>query len=140
MSYLQPGYCRWEDYRDGESSRLMADQLVTDELYFMMMALKALRKQPDAYLWPARVKEVTAADNGLHIVRFAFVNPKNMDEQPYRVSDSKEGYLTNINGPVVIGKQSVKNAYLSHYDNDFDGEFAKLVESIDLTADMFVNA
>lgn len=131
MGYFEAAnYCERREYTEGEPKRLMPESLYIDELYMLMVALKARRDSQQAVKFPSRVLQVGKGDDGLHRVKFDVLN---VDLQRFITLDGTfvDGYWSRGIGIVRIDGVRAQSAYFRGYGDDLDGELQQIADSVD---------
>jgi hypothetical protein len=133
MSYLEgSGFLTFDEYRQHEPSRVLADELQVDDVYNLMMLLAG--GEHNVGVTPLRVMGLSEVKLGTAAVRLAF-----LDQDFNTVIEANEVMRDGYFGPVkrvcfVDGvantRYDIARAYLRNYYDDAFGGLAEAASSI----------
>ncbi len=133
MSSLELGYCSREQFEAGKPNRVMPLELIADEKYILMLALKRATGSKVAAKKLCAIAAVSETDPGLCLVEFDFLN-QDMGVEYSGVDGVFDdgywnGHSVTRNKKILIGDIAVTKGYFQNYIDPLDLEFRTLLEA-----------
>lgn len=129
MSYIEEAnYCTLQEYETNKSTRLMPDELVIDDIYVLMMAVKN-QKREIAVKWPSTVLEIDPLNSGAHLIRFALLD---QDLGKFATCTGKfdSGYWVDSPNTTVPSNIKFREGYFKSLAGEWDDDLTRLLQSL----------
>ncbi len=134
MGYFEAGgFCNLQEYVNGEQERLQAADLIIDELYVLMLALKSKDPRTQALQKPSRILKVKKHASGLAEIKF---NILDADLQTQVTTDGafEGGYWLDARDKIIIdGSLHAHSGYFKGYNDDMDRGLMEITDQLSLS-------
>jgi hypothetical protein len=128
MKYFEGGgFCPLEEYRASEDDRLMPPELVIDELYMLMMAIRNGAPDQQAIKKISKVPSRENAEEDLHRVKFNILDDDLRCEVQV-TGQFRDGYWIDSASKITIAKRPVENGYFRSCSDAMDRGLRLLIE------------
>lgn len=133
MHYFEaPDYCDRSEYHRGEPERLHGHELMVDELYTMMMAIRSIEEGRRAAKCPVRLNELDGRPGDMFKMTFEILDHDM--RAVHRVDGTHTDGYVYTRARLVMSGRPIVAAYFKRYDDGLSPGDRAALESLTMSA------
>lgn len=123
MSYIEAGYCKREEYDAGRENP--ATELIVEEFYVVMFALRSKNPQTQAAKIPAQVKHLENNGSGARKASLLLLNAE-LEPLTQKRATIDAGFWVDVKSQLTkIDQSPIEESYFRQYGDAIEDDFSQ---------------